>query len=172
MSFRRRDDFRLAINTAGGTERNVFDAVGAHGLQHVERGHGVLLEILVRMLEAKAHIRVGRQMKNEIATGHRTGHCQQFETVAFHEFEPRIGHRCLKKFPLAGGKIVPANNVLAAGEQPVHEVAADESGRAGHEDGVHLWGYSVATIARHCQQLLPHKFPPMQRHVSLQRTEK
>ena len=71
MIFGRGDDFRLAINLAGGAERDAFDAVGAHGFQHVEGGDGVLLQIFVRMFEAEADIGIGRQMKDEIASGHR-----------------------------------------------------------------------------------------------------
>ena len=138
MIFGRRDDFRLAINAAGGAERDAFDAAGAHGFEHVERGGGVLLEILVRMVEAKTDIRIRGQMKNEITPGHRAGQRRQIQAITLNQFAFRIGQRRLKKFPLAGGKIVPADDSFAVGKQPVHEIAADESGRAGHEDCVHL----------------------------------
>ena len=65
--FWRRNDFRLAINAAGGTEGDALDAVGAHGFEHIESGDGVLLKILARMVEAKANVSVGGQMKNKIA---------------------------------------------------------------------------------------------------------
>ena len=90
------------------------------------------------MVETKTDIGIGGQMKNEIAPGHRAGQRRQIKAIAFNQFEFRIGQRRLEKFLLAGGKIVPADNVFAVGEQPVHEIAADKSGRAGHEDCVHL----------------------------------
>ena len=113
-------------------------AVGAHGFEHVERGDGVLLEILVRMIQAEPDVRIGGQMKNEIASRHRADQGGQIQAIAFDQFEFRIGQRRLEKFLLAGGKIVPADNVFAVGEKPVNQIAADESGRAGHEDCVHL----------------------------------
>ena len=87
------------------------------------------------MIKAEAHIGVGRQVKNKIASGHRANQRRQVQAVTLQKPEFRIGQRRLQEFPLASGKIVPADNPFAVGKQPVHEIAADEAGRAGHNEG-------------------------------------
>jgi len=126
MIFRRRDDFRLAINRAGGTEGDAFDAVGAHGFQHVEGGDGVLLEILVRMFESEPHVGIGGEVKDKIAPGHRLLQRREVKVVAMNEFEIRMAPRGRQKFILARGKIVPADNRFTAGQQAVNKIAANE----------------------------------------------
>src|ERR1035437_2870424 len=107
---RRGNFFRLAINAAGGAEGDALDAIGAHGFEYVEGGHGVLLQILGRMFEAEADIGVRGEMKNRVATGHRLGERGQIKIVAFDKFETGFFQRAFQKFFLAGGKIVPADN--------------------------------------------------------------
>ena len=89
-----------------------LDAIGAHGFEHIERGHGILLKILVRMVEAKADVGIRGQMENKIATGHRFFQSRRIEVVSFDEFETRILERTGEKFILAGGEIVPTDTVL------------------------------------------------------------
>ena len=48
-----------------------------------------------------------------------------------------------KKFLLAGGKIVPADDVFAAGKQAVNEIAADKTGGAGDKNFFHDWARSL-----------------------------
>jgi len=55
---------------------------------------------------------------------HRAGERGQVEVIAFDKLELRMGQRRLDKFPLAGGKIVPADDVFAAGKQAVNKIAA------------------------------------------------
>ena len=64
-----------------------LDAVGAHRLQHVEGGDGVLLEILARMLEAEADVGVGGEMEHDVAAGHRGSQRRRVEDVAFDQLE-------------------------------------------------------------------------------------
>jgi hypothetical protein len=45
-----------------------------------------------------------------------------------------IGSAPPEKFILAGGKIVPADDVFAAGQQAVNEIAADKTGGAGDKN--------------------------------------
>ena len=103
---RRGDFFRLAINAAGGAERDALDAVGAHRLQHVESGDGILLKILARMLQAEPHVGVGGEVKNKIAPGHRLGERGQIQAIASDQLELGIFERAFEKFILAGGKII------------------------------------------------------------------
>ena len=56
--------------------------------------------------------------------------------------------RRLKKFALAGGKIVPADNRSAAGQQAVNEIAADKTGGAGDENFFHDWARSLVRSGR------------------------
>src|ERR1035437_4976879 len=135
--FGRGNFFRLAINAAGGTESNALDAIGAHGFEDIESGDGILLQILRRMFEAKAGVGIRGEMKNGVATGHRLGERRQIEVVAFDELEVGIFQRAFQKFFLAGGKIIPADNLPAVGEQTVNEVAADEPRRARDKNLVH-----------------------------------
>ena len=61
---------------------------------------------------------------------------------------PRAG----EKFLLAGGKIIPADDGLAAGEQTVHEIAADETGGAGDKNLFHSGTRSLVRTRRSCQR--------------------
>ncbi len=96
-----------------------------------------MLQILAGMLEAEAHVGVGGEMKNGVATGHRLRQCGQIQIVAFDELEVGIFQRAFQKSSLASRKIIPADDGFAVGQEPVNKVAADEARRAGHENFFH-----------------------------------
>ena len=58
----------------------------------------------------------------------------EIEHVLPVELEPRRLAGLLRKCSRPGRKVVVADDVVAVGEQPVHQVAGDESGGAGDED--------------------------------------
>src|SRR5882724_2829602 len=149
--FRRGDDFRLAINAAGGAERDAPDAAHAHGFEDVEAGLRVLLKILARMVEAEAHVGIGGEVKNKIAAGHRLRERGQVETIAMDQLELRIFERAFKKFILPRGKIIVADDRFAVGKKPVNEVAADKTRRAGDENFFHDWAWSLMRAGGSCQ---------------------
>src|SRR5882724_6592198 len=150
--FRRGDDFRLAINAAGGAESDSPDAADAHGFEDVEAGLRVLLKILARMVEAEAHVGVGGEMKNKIAAGHRLRERGQIETIAFDQFELWIFPSTFKKFILTRGKIIVADDRIAVAQQAVNEVAADEARRAGDKNFFHDWAWSLMKKGNVCQR--------------------
>ena len=96
------------------------------------------------MFEAEPDVGIGGEVKNKIAPGHRRGQRGQIEAIAF-ESSLNSGwlRRRLQKFMLAGGKIVPADDVFAAGKQAVNEIAADETGGAGDKNFFHDWARSL-----------------------------
>jgi hypothetical protein len=53
---------------------------------------------------------------------------------------------------LAGGKIVPADDVFTAGKQAVNEIAADETGGTGDKNFFHDWARSLMRKGRACQR--------------------
>ena len=57
----------------------------------MEFSNGVLLQILVRVVEAETDVCIRRQMKNKIASRHRADQRGQIQTIAFDEFEFGIG---------------------------------------------------------------------------------
>ena len=95
--FRRGNYFRLAINAAGGTERDAPDAVGAHGFEDVVSGDGVLLKILAGMVEAEADVGIGGEMEHGVTAGHRPGQRGQIQVVALDEFEVRAASARLRE---------------------------------------------------------------------------
>jgi len=88
-------------------------------------------KILGRMFETEADIGVGGKVENKIAPGHRLRQRRKIKIVAANEFEIWMVPRRRQKFILAGGKIIPADDVFAAGQQAVNEIAADKTGGAG-----------------------------------------
>jgi hypothetical protein len=76
-------------------------------------------------------------MKNSVATRQRFCERGQIQIVAFNELEIFMRERAFQKFPLAGGKIIPADDGFTIGEQPVGERAADETGDPSDENLLH-----------------------------------
>ena len=95
------------------------------------------------MLQPESHVRVGGEVKNKIAPGHRRGERGQIEAIAPDQFEPGLLPRVLQEFILAGGKIVVAGNRFAVPQQPVNEIAPDETRSARDKDFIHDWARSV-----------------------------
>ena len=91
------------------------------------------------MLEAEADVGIGGQMKDKIASRHRADQRGQIQAIAFDQFELGICQRRLEKFALAGGKIVPADHLPAAGQQTVNQVTANKTGGAGDKDFLHYF---------------------------------
>ena len=73
------------------------------------------------MFESETHVGIRCEVKNCVASGHRAGERGQIEIIALDEFEVFIFQRAVQKFPLAGGKIIPAGDGFSLGEQPVNE---------------------------------------------------
>src|SRR5262245_31528137 len=103
----------------------------AHRLQDVERRDRVLFQILTRMLRSEAHVGVGRQVKDELRAGHCIQYRVRLERVAFHKAESFGLERGLEESPLSSGEIVERGDFVAAGEEPIDDVAADEARAAG-----------------------------------------
>ena len=89
------------------------------------------------MFEAKADIGIGGEVKDKIASGDRTGQRREVKVVALDKLESGVFAGTDKEFILAGGKIVPADDVFAAGQQAVNKVAANETGSTGDKNLFH-----------------------------------
>src|ERR1019366_4949165 len=57
---------RLTIDRACRRKGNALDTSGAHGLEHIERGDRILLEVSLRMIETETDVGVGRKVKYDI----------------------------------------------------------------------------------------------------------
>jgi hypothetical protein len=127
----------LAIDRAGRGEHDLLHAPRSHGLEHVRRRNGVLLEITPRMLETSAQIGVCLQVKYPIATGDGVFDGADIEDIAFEESHT-LGLRQLRDELMApGAEVVEDHHLDAACHQQVGEVAADEAGPAGHTRSSH-----------------------------------
>jgi hypothetical protein len=82
-------------------------------------------------------------VENKIAPGHRLRQRRKIKVVAVNEFEIRVTSSRHQKFILTGGKIVPADNLFAAGQQAVNEIAANKTGGAGDKNLFHDWMRSL-----------------------------
>ena len=92
-----------------------------------------LFEVAARMVRAEADVGIGRQVEDEIRARHGVLDGVQFQQVALDEAEARIGLRTFQKTQKSGGQIVEAGDLVAGGQQAVHQIAADESRRSGNE---------------------------------------
>ena len=68
-----RRDEGFAVGGAGRGEADAFHAVGAHGLEDVESGDGVLLEVLAGVLPAVFDVGVGGEMEDKVGALHGGG---------------------------------------------------------------------------------------------------
>jgi hypothetical protein len=85
-------------------------------------------------------------VKDESAAGHGLPERRGVEEIAFDHPEPGIGRGILEKTLESRREVVEADDVIALGEQAVHEGAADETGRAGDEDGSAFRNHAMASI--------------------------
>ena len=150
---RRREHVRLAVDRSGRRERDPADAAGAHRLEHVEGGDGVLLEILARMVGAEADVRIGRQMEHEVAPRTAIVNPRGVQVSPLDERECRGGRRLGEELPLPRREIVVPDDPVPVLQQPIDQVAGDESPRAGDE-AIHRAGILDAP-----NRLVAHAYP-------------
>src|SRR6185295_7842003 len=81
--------------------------------------------------------------EDNVHTGHGGGERFTVEDVALDETEARVRERVRQKLAPPGGEVVVRHDVVAAGEQPIDEVAADETGASG-DQGFHRVSGGVA----------------------------
>ena len=129
----RGENGRLAIDRAGGRERDAPHAARAHGFQYVGGTDGVLLQILARMRGAEANVRIGGHMKHKPGVLHGAIERSGIEQIAVLQAESRRAQGRFEELDLSGGEIIEAGDLMPVGEQTVHEVTADESRRAGDQ---------------------------------------
>ena len=68
--------------------------------------------------------------------------CSRVEQVAFDESEAAIFQRVGRELLPAGDQIVEADDVVAVGEQAVHQIAPDKPGAARDEMAGHVYSLS------------------------------
>jgi hypothetical protein len=86
------------------------------------------------VLGAEAHVGIGGHMKYELGVMHGAVERIGIQQVAMFEAEVRRAQRGLQKLNLPRGEIVETCDRMFIGEQTVHQVTADEAGRAGYQD--------------------------------------
>src|SRR5579883_2130642 len=132
--FRRRHEPRFAVDRPGRSKGDFLDVVGAHRLEHVERGYRILFEVLARMFEAEAHVGIGGEMKDAPRAPHGLRQLAGIEQIAFDQAEILMVPRRRHEFSHSRAEIVVAYDLLAIAQETIDEIAADETGSARHED--------------------------------------
>ena len=131
------DERGLAVGGAGGGEGDALHAVGPHGLEDVEGGDCVLLEIFFRVRPAVLDVSVGGEMKDEVGARHRRGQRGQVKVVAAHQPECWVGQRRSEETFLAGGEIIPARDGDAVRQQAIDQGGPNETGGTGDKNVLH-----------------------------------
>ena len=89
------------------------------------------------MLGAEPHVGVGGQMEDEVAALHRRREGGQVEIVAADQRNRGSAAAPSRNCSWPVEKLSHPTTRQSTGEQPVDQVGADESGRAGHENTLH-----------------------------------
>ncbi len=85
------------------------------------------------MVGAEAHVGVGREVEDEIVPLHGLGQAGFVQHVPFDQPEARLEQRLGQEAPLPGREVVVSRDGMAVGQEPVYQIAADETGSAGDE---------------------------------------
>ena len=96
---------------------------------------GVLLQILARMLGAKADVGIGGHVINEIRALHCSGERSDIQDIAATQTKMGFAERASRNWITPGGEVVEPDDVVPQGQKPVSEVAADEPGGACNKGG-------------------------------------
>src|SRR5262249_16724417 len=97
---------------------------------------GILFQILLGVLQPEAHVGIGGEMEDGIASGHGRRQRGQIEVIAPEKFEVWMPGRVLQEFILAGGEVIPTHDGLAQAQKLVGESAADKTRGTRDEDSV------------------------------------
>ncbi len=118
----------------------MLDAVVAAALQHVQRAGQVAVGIGMRVLDRIPHAGLRREVHDAADLGtceqrfHRRPigevHAREAESLARREARKA---RLLERRVVVRVQVVEADHLVAAREQPLADVVADEPRRAGHE---------------------------------------
>jgi hypothetical protein len=85
------------------------------------------------MCEAEADIGVCGQMKNCIATRHRLSQSVRIQVIALDKFKIWFFSSVLQELGLAGGEVIPADDIRPLIQQMIGQSAADEASRTGNK---------------------------------------
>ena len=114
--------------------------MAAHGLQHVERAQGVDLEILARVDDRRGDRHLAGQMEHDRGRGlgHGRGQRVIVAHVGLDNAQPLAAVAFVQPgqigAPALARQVVVEGDGLAAPQEVVGAVAADEPGSAGDED--------------------------------------
>src|SRR3954471_8934257 len=166
----RRKDVRLAVDRTRGREGDSLAAIGAHRLQHVECGDGVLLKVALWMLRPKADIGVGGQMEDERGVPHRARQCFRVQQVAFDKAEVCVRQGPLEKLLPAGRQIVVTDDSMAIRQETIGQMASDEAGGSGDEIGHQVTRRSISSLSGDAGCQSPIKKMPLTAPVTIRTT--
>src|SRR6476469_8887877 len=91
-------------------------------------------------------------MDHEIRAPHGSLERRQVEDIPPMELEAGRRRGLLQEMLPPGRKVVVAYDIVALGEQPVHQVAGNESGRAGDKD-FHDWARRYSPRERRMRKI-------------------
>ena len=101
----------------------------------MEGGDGVLLQVFAGGCQAASDIGVRGEMDDRSASDHGSADGTFIQKFGFNQSETGIGEGLLQKRALTGGEVVESHDRMAALQEAVGDVASDEPGGAGDEDG-------------------------------------
>ena len=137
-------DVGLAVDRAARRRvHHALDAAQPRGLEHVDRADDVDPRVPRRVLDRLAHIDLRGQVEDDVGPrrGEHAAHAPRVADVGLLEAgAPR--QRAAEVLALAGGQVVDDRDLVAAIEERVDEVRADEAGAAG-DQGTHGGGCYV-----------------------------
>jgi hypothetical protein len=85
------------------------------------------------VLDPKAHIRIGRQMKNQFTAIQRRRDCFLVEQIALNKPESLIRASIAEKSEPARGEIIVSHYIVPQREQSICQTATDEPGTTGYK---------------------------------------
>jgi hypothetical protein len=100
-------------------------------------------QALQRLVDDQLHADRGRQVEAQVRPAHDVVHQVGVEDAAEHELDVVALAQVLDVLQAPGAEVVEQDHRVAAGEQGVGEVGADEAGPAGDE-GTHGSGYGAS----------------------------
>ena len=125
--------------------------VAAHGFEQFVAAQHIGLDEGTGAVQGAVHMAFGGEVEHGTrpVLGQQALHQSAVADAAVHKLVPRIALQAGEVFKVAGvGEQVEVDDRLVALGQPVeHEVAADESGTAGDEDG-HVGVVRTMKVAR------------------------
>ena len=106
-------------------------------VQHRERARDTSVVGLQRLLDAARDGRQGGLVKHAVHSGHGAGHCVRIRDIAFDQLDSIRDNFQVSAKPRA--QVIQDPHLVAAGNQGLCQVRADEARAASYKKAPHQW---------------------------------